>query len=76
MPVTRTAVAELTETGYYAAHPNDRVALDQLDSVEPWPWSPALFRVQREIVEPLLEDAVLTRRDARDALDEARREEP
>jgi len=76
MPITRTAVAELTNSGYYAAHPNDRVALDQLDSVEPWPWSPVLFRVQREIVDPLLEDAVLTRRDARDALDQARREEP
>jgi sn-glycerol 3-phosphate transport system substrate-binding protein len=74
MPVTQRAVADLTSAGYYAAHPNDRVALDQLDSVEPWPWSPALFRVQREIVDPLLEDAVLSRRDARDALDQGRRE--
>jgi sn-glycerol 3-phosphate transport system substrate-binding protein len=74
MPVTRAAVADLTSSGYYAAHPNDRVALDQLDSVEPWPWSPALFRVQREIVDPLLEDAVLTHRDAKDALDQGRRE--
>ncbi len=74
MPVTQGAVADLTNAGYYAAHPNDRVALDQLGAVEPWPWSPALFRVQREIVDPLLEDAVLMGRDARDALDQARRE--
>jgi len=67
-------VADLTRAGYYAAHPNDRIALDQLDSVEPWPWSPALFRVEREIVDPMLEDVVLTGRDARDALDQARRE--
>jgi sn-glycerol 3-phosphate transport system substrate-binding protein len=74
MPVTRGSVADLTTAGYYTAHPNDRVALDQLGSVEPWPWSPSLFRVQREIVDPTLEDAVLTRRDAREALDQARRE--
>jgi sn-glycerol 3-phosphate transport system substrate-binding protein len=74
MPVTRGSVADLTSAGYYAAHPNDRVALDQLASVEPWPWSPALFRVQREIVDPMLEDTVLTNRNARAALDQARRE--
>jgi sn-glycerol 3-phosphate transport system substrate-binding protein len=74
MPVTRSAVEELQRSGYYAAHPNDRLALEQLDSVEPWPWSPSLFRVQREIVDPLLEDAVITGRDARAALDAARSE--
>jgi sn-glycerol 3-phosphate transport system substrate-binding protein len=42
--------------------------------VEPWPWSPTLFRVQREIVDPLLEDAVITGRSASDALATARRE--
>jgi sn-glycerol 3-phosphate transport system substrate-binding protein len=74
MPVTRGSVADLTSAGYYAAHPNDRVALDQLASVEPWPWSPTLFRVQREIVDPMLEETVLTNRDPRGALDQARRE--
>ena len=59
LPVTHGAIEELTQSGYYARHPNDRVALDQLAAAEPWPWSPALFRVQREIVDPLLEDAVL-----------------
>ena len=74
MPVTRSAVKELTDSGYYAAHPNDRVALAELDHVEPWPWSPTLFRVQREIVDPLLEEAVLENRHAADALAAARRE--
>jgi sn-glycerol 3-phosphate transport system substrate-binding protein len=74
LPVTRAAVAELARSGYYDAHPNDRVALAQLESVEPWPWSPTLFRVQREIVDPLLEDAVIEGRSARDALATARRE--
>jgi sn-glycerol 3-phosphate transport system substrate-binding protein len=74
LPVTRSAVGELARSGYYDAHSNDRVALAQLESVEPWPWSPTLFRVQREIVDPLLEDAVISGRNAKEALATARRE--
>jgi sn-glycerol 3-phosphate transport system substrate-binding protein len=74
MPVTRSAVNELRDSGYYAKHPNDEVALAELDAVQRWPWSPTLFRVQREIVDPMLEDAVLEHRDAADALRAARRE--
>jgi sn-glycerol 3-phosphate transport system substrate-binding protein len=74
LPVTHSAVEELKKSGYYAAHPNDSIALAQLGSVQPWPWSPTLFRVQREIVDPLLEDAVIGGRNAREALDTARRE--
>lgn len=73
LPVSSAAVARLETQGYYGTHPNDRVALDQLRDVQPWPWAPNLFRVQRDAVEPRLEEAVLTRRDARAVLDEARR---
>ena len=45
--------------GHYDAHPNERVAIDQLRVARPWPWSPRLFRVQREVVQPRLERAVL-----------------
>jgi sn-glycerol 3-phosphate transport system substrate-binding protein len=72
LPVTVPAVEQLVARGWYARHPNDRVAYDQLGSVEPWPWAPELFRVERDIVEPRLEDAVLTGRDAREVLEEAR----
>ena len=74
MPVTRPAVERLTSSGWYAAHPNDRVAYDQLAAVEPWPWAPDLFRLERDVVEPRLEDAVLSGRDAREVLAEARGE--
>jgi sn-glycerol 3-phosphate transport system substrate-binding protein len=74
MPVTRPAVERLTASGWYASHPNDRVAYDQLAAVEPWPWAPDLFRVERDVVEPRLEDAVLSGRDAREVLAEARDE--
>jgi sn-glycerol 3-phosphate transport system substrate-binding protein len=74
MPVTRPAVERLVERGWYVKHPNDRVAYDQLAAADPWPWVPELFRVERDVVEPRLEDAVLTGRDARALMDEAREE--
>ena len=73
MPVTRGAVTELERDGYYERHPNDRVAYDQLDVAEPWPWSRWLFRIQREVVQPRLERAVLSSDRAAPVLDEARR---
>jgi sn-glycerol 3-phosphate transport system substrate-binding protein len=77
LPVTIPAVERLTASEWYVRHPNDRVAYDQLEHVDPWPWVPELFRIERNAVEPRLEDAVLTGRSAREtlqeALDEARR---
>ena len=74
MPVTSTAVERMTERGWYERHPNDRVALDQLADVDPWPWAPDLFRIERDVVEPRLEEAVLTGRDVRELMAEARDE--
>jgi sn-glycerol 3-phosphate transport system substrate-binding protein len=74
MPVTTEAVERMTERGWYEKHPNDRVAYDQLAAVDPWPWAPDLFRVERDVVEPRLEEAVLTGRDAHTLLEEAREE--
>lgn len=73
IPVSRAGIRELTEQGYYRSHVNDRVALDQLAFAEPWPWAPDLFRIEREVVQPRLEECVLARRPARAVLDEARR---
>jgi sn-glycerol 3-phosphate transport system substrate-binding protein len=72
MPVTHAAVKRLETNGYYAKHPNDRIAYDQLAVARPWPWSPELFRIQRETVQPRLESAVLSRQNARALLREAR----
>jgi sn-glycerol 3-phosphate transport system substrate-binding protein len=73
MPVSRPGLAALERAGYYDAHPNDRVAVDQLAFATPWPWSTELFRIQREAVQPRLEEAVLAPRDAADTLQEALR---
>jgi sn-glycerol 3-phosphate transport system substrate-binding protein len=72
MPVSQRARGTMEQAGFFAKHPNFRVAIDQLADVAPWPWAPELFRVQREAVQPRLEAAVLQRRDARTVLDEAR----
>jgi sn-glycerol 3-phosphate transport system substrate-binding protein len=72
IPVTHAAVDELSRRGYYASHPNDAVALEQLSVAAPWPWSVDLFRIQREIVQPRLESAVISGRDPGLLLAEAR----
>ncbi len=72
LPVTKQAVSLLEARGYYREHPNDRVAYDQLEVAMTWPWSRSLFRVQREIIQPRLEQAVLTGSPAHQLLDEAR----
>jgi sn-glycerol 3-phosphate transport system substrate-binding protein len=72
MTVSRTGRRALEESGYFRTHPNDRVTVDQLADAAPWPWEPELFRVQREAVQPRLEQAVLEGRDPRLTLDEAR----
>jgi len=74
LPVTLPAVARLEANGYYAAHPNDRVAYAQLVDAEPWPWAPTLFRIQRDVIDPKLEEAVLENKDAHLMLEEARAE--
>jgi sn-glycerol 3-phosphate transport system substrate-binding protein len=74
MPVTRPAVERMEERGWYAKHPNDRVAYDQLGAVDPWPWAPELFRIERDVVEPRLESGVLEGGDPRAVMDAAREE--
>lgn len=72
IPVTASAIRVLESNGFYREHPNHRVAVDQLAAAMPWPWSTSLFRLQREIVQPRLERAVLGGGSARALLDEAR----
>jgi sn-glycerol 3-phosphate transport system substrate-binding protein len=72
LPITEPAVARMRTDGFFVKHPNDEVAQAQLASVEPWPWEPMLFRIERDIVEPRLEEAVLLDRDAAEVLGHAR----
>lgn len=72
LPVSEVGLNQLEMAGYYDAHPNDRVAVAQLADASPWPWAPDLFRIQREIVQPRLEEAVLEGEDPARALAAAR----
>src|SRR5690606_545573 len=72
MPVSLAGRRALEQKGYYRAHPNDAVTLAQLAYAMPWPWSPDLFRVQREAVQPRLEEAVLAGADPAVMLRQAR----
>jgi sn-glycerol 3-phosphate transport system substrate-binding protein len=72
LPITVPAVARMRDDGFFTKHPNDAVAQAQLASVDPWPWEPLLFRIERDIVDPRLEEAVLLDRDAASVLREAR----
>jgi sn-glycerol 3-phosphate transport system substrate-binding protein len=74
LPVTRSAVAELERRGFYRDHPNYRVAYNQLRVASPWPWSTELFRIQREILGPLIERAVLSGASAAGLINTARRQ--
>ena len=44
---------------FYKDNPNYKVALDQLRTAQRFPFSPALFDIQREVIQPNLEAAVL-----------------
>lgn len=72
IPVTQGAVQQLEQSGFFAHNPNWRVAMAQLEHARPWPWSPYLFRIQREIVQPRLERAIFGAGQARALLAEAR----
>lgn len=72
LPITEPAVLRMRAEGFFTKHPNDAVAQAQLANVDPWPWEPNLFRIERDIVDPRLEEAVLRDRDARTVLAEAR----
>jgi sn-glycerol 3-phosphate transport system substrate-binding protein len=72
LPITRGAVAKMRADGFFVEHPNDDVAQAQLANVEPWPWEPMLFRIERDIVDPQLEAAVLLDQDPAAVLAAAR----
>ena len=72
LPITTPAVDRMRTEGFFVKHPNDAVAQAQLASVDPWPWEPLLLRIERDIVDPRLEEAVLLDRDAASVLAEAR----
>jgi hypothetical protein len=71
LPATRGAFQLLVESGYLAPPRRLGNLVGNTGNAMRCPWDPALFRLEREIMDPLLREAVVKRRDARDALAEA-----
>jgi sn-glycerol 3-phosphate transport system substrate-binding protein len=59
MPVRLSAINSPGMQAFYKDNPNYKVALDQLRTAQRFPFSPALFDIQREVIQPNLEAAVL-----------------
>jgi sn-glycerol 3-phosphate transport system substrate-binding protein len=59
MPVRLSAINSPAMQSFYKDNPNYKVALDQLRNAQRFPFSPALFDIQREVIQPNLEAAVL-----------------
>ena len=71
MPVSRRALELPEMLELYEENPNYRVALDQLEHAVPFPFSPALYTIQRRHIQPRLELPVLGLQRCEESLSEA-----
>ena len=63
--------AILVESGYLTPQRRLGNVVGNTGNAMRWPWDPVLFRLEREIMDPMLRVAVVKKRDAHDALAEA-----
>jgi sn-glycerol 3-phosphate transport system substrate-binding protein len=68
MPIRTSAINGPEMQAFYKENPNYRVALDQLRHAQKFPFSPALFEVYREAVQPNLEAPVVGAKSLNDAM--------
>lgn len=68
MPIRLSAINSPEMQAFYKEHPNYRVALDQLQHAQKFPFSPALFEVYREAVQPNLEAPVVGTKSLAEAM--------
>jgi sn-glycerol 3-phosphate transport system substrate-binding protein len=68
MPIRVSAISSPEMQAFYRENPNYRVALDQLKHAQKFPFSPALYEIQREVIQPNLEAPVLGLRPAAETL--------
>src|SRR5687768_2647790 len=68
MPIRTSAINGAEMQAFYKENPNYKVALDQLQNAQKFPFSQGLFEIQREVIQPNLEGAVLNVRSAADTM--------
>ena len=59
MPIRISAVNSPEMQDFYKQNPNYKTAIDQLKTAQRFPFSPGLIEIQREVIQPNLEAAVL-----------------
>ena len=59
MPIRTSAVNSPEMQDFYKQHPNYKTAIDQLRTAQRFPYTPGLIEIQREVIQPNLETAVL-----------------
>ena len=59
MPIRTSAVNSPEMQAFYKQNPNYKTAIDQLKTAQRFPYTPALIEIQREVIQPNLEAAVL-----------------
>ncbi len=68
MPIRLSAINSPEMQSFYKENPNYKVALDQLKFAQKFPFSPALFEVYREAVQPNLEAPVVGTKSVAEAM--------
>jgi sn-glycerol 3-phosphate transport system substrate-binding protein len=68
MPIRLSAINSPEMQAFYKENPNYKVALDQLKFAQKFPFSPALFEVYREAVQPNLEAPVVGTKSVAEAM--------
>jgi sn-glycerol 3-phosphate transport system substrate-binding protein len=59
MPIRLSAINSPEMQAFYKENPNYKTAIDQLKTAQRFPFSAALIEIQREVIQPNLEAAVL-----------------
>jgi sn-glycerol 3-phosphate transport system substrate-binding protein len=68
MPIRTSAINSAEMQAFYRDNPNYKVALDQLRHAQKFPFSQGLFEIQREVIQPNLEGAVLNVKSAAETM--------
>ena len=71
MPIRTSAVNSPEMQDFYKQNPNYRTAIDQLRTAQRFPFSPGLIEIQREVIQPNLEAAVLGIKSAAEVMQAA-----
>jgi len=71
MPIRLSAINSPEMLDFFKANPNYKTAIDQLRTAHKFPYTPALIEIQREVIQPHLEAAVLGLKTAGEVMEAA-----